>query len=85
MENIPINVMLANRDYELAYIDPAPRNTLKELEHLLPKPLDQLMGGKIGIFHKNSEHQQRILSDASNLLHRAKIKLADDTLDLLVE
>ncbi len=84
MENIPINVMLANRDFELVYMNPASVKTLSKLQHLLPKPLNQLMGQKIDIFHKQPENQRRLLSDPKNLPHRAKIKLAEETLDLLV-
>lgn len=84
MENIPINVMMANRDFELVYMNPASRNTLKQLEHLLPKPVDQLLGEKIDIFHRNPEHQRKLVGDPKNLPHRAKIKLADEHLDLLV-
>ncbi len=84
MDNIPINVMMANRDFELVYMNPASRNTLKKLEHLLPKPVDQLVGQKIDIFHKNPEMQRRILSDPKNLPHRGRIQLADEFLDLQV-
>jgi len=41
------------------------------------------MGQSIDIFHKNPEMQRRLLSDPSNLPHRAKIKVGDETLDLL--
>lgn len=84
MENIPINVMMANRDFELVYMNPASRKTLKSIEHLLPKPVDQLLGQKIDIFHKQPEHQRRMLANPNNLPHRARIKLGDQTLDLLV-
>ncbi|WP_417378927.1 methyl-accepting chemotaxis protein [Gimesia sp.] len=83
MDNIPINVLLANKDFEMVYMNPASYKQLKELEHLLPKPVDQLIGSSIDIFHKNPEMQRRMLADPSNLPHRAKIKVGDETLDLL--
>ncbi len=84
VEQLPINVMLANTDYELVYMNQTSVDTLKSIEHLLPKPVDQLVGQKIDIFHKNPEHQRRMLADPSNLPHRAKIKVGPETLDLLV-
>ncbi len=84
MENIPINVMMANREFDLVYMNPASRKTLKTIEHLLPRPVDLLVGQKIDIFHKNPEHQRRMLSNAGNLPHRAAIKVGDQTLDLQV-
>ncbi|MBN68024.1 MAG: hypothetical protein CME32_01920 [Gimesia sp.] len=83
MDNIPINVLLANRDFEMVYMNPASYKQLKAIEHLLPKPVDQLVGQSIDIFHKNPEMQRRMLADPSNLPHRAKIKVGDETLDLL--
>tara|TARA_R100001132_G_scaffold27566_1_gene35635 strand:+ start:2668 stop:5202 length:2535 start_codon:yes stop_codon:yes gene_type:complete len=83
MDNIPINVLLANKDFEMVYMNPASYKQLKQLEHLLPKPVDQLIGQSIDIFHKNPEVQRRMLADPSNLPHRAKIKVGDETLDLL--
>lgn len=83
MDTIPINVLLANTDFEMIYMNPASYKQLKELEHLLPMPVDKLMGQSIDIFHKNPEMQRRLLADPSNLPHRAKIKVGEETLDLL--
>lgn len=84
LESIPINVLLADRDLKLVFMNPASRKTLKQLEHLLPRPVDQLVGQSIDIFHKAPEHQRRMLADHRNLPHQAKIKLGSETLDLLV-
>lgn len=84
MESAPINILMCDLNFNLIYINPASKKTLKTLEKLLPKPVEQLMGASIDIFHKNPEHQRRILSDERNLPHRAKIKLGPETLDLLV-
>lgn len=84
MDNIPINVMMASRDLELVYMNPASKQTLQPLQHLLPKPVDQLIGEKIDIFHKNPEMQRRLLSDPANLPHNARITLGEHTLELRV-
>jgi methyl-accepting chemotaxis protein len=84
LDNLPINVLMSNRDFELVYLNPASIRTLKTLQHLLPVPVDQLKGQKIDLFHKNPEVQRRLLSDPKNLPHRACIRLGDESLDLLV-
>ncbi|WP_166820383.1 methyl-accepting chemotaxis protein [Thalassoroseus pseudoceratinae] len=84
IEQMPINVMLAGKDLQLNYINTATRKKLQELQHLLPKPVDELVGNSIDIFHKQPEMQRRLLADPSNLPHRAKVKLGPETLDLLV-
>lgn len=83
MDNIPINVMLANRDFEIVYINPASLRTLKQLERMLPVPVDQIKGQKVDIFHKAPEHQRRILGDPKNLPHRARFPLGEEWVDLL--
>lgn len=84
MDNMPINVIMANRDAELVYLNPMAIKTLKKLEHLLPKPVDQLKGQKYDIFHKMPDMQRRLLNDPKNLPHKARIKVGDEHLDLLV-
>ncbi len=84
MSNIPINVIFANREFEITYINPQSIKQLRQIEHLLPVKVDQILGNKIDIFHKNPEMQRRMLSDPKNLPHRAKIQLGKETLDLLV-
>ncbi len=84
MDNMPINVIMANRDFEMVYMNPMTIKTLKKLEHMLPRPVDKLLGQKIDIFHKNPDMQRRLVGDPKNLPHKARIKLGEETLDLLV-
>ncbi len=84
MEQAPINVMFADREFKIRYVNPASVKTLKTLEHLLPVKADQLLGQTIDVFHKRPEHQRKLLSDPSNLPHRTEIQVGPETLDLLV-
>ncbi|MBX3376607.1 MAG: PAS domain-containing methyl-accepting chemotaxis protein [Phycisphaeraceae bacterium] len=84
LHNVPVNVMYADRDLILRYINPASMKTLRTIEHLLPVKVDQILGQSIDIFHKRPEHQRKLLADEKNLPHQANIQLGDETLDLLV-
>ena len=84
LENAPINIMLADTDFTLVYLNPASRSTLKTLERYLPRPVDQLIGEKIDIFHRKPEIQRSIVRDDRNLPHRAEINVGPEKLDLLV-
>jgi methyl-accepting chemotaxis protein len=84
LENAPINVIMANRDLIITYINPVSVETLTKLQEYLPMAADLLVGQSIDIFHKNPAHQRRMLMDPRNLPHRAKIKLGPEILDLLV-
>lgn len=84
VENLPINVIFADRDNIVRYMNPASLNTLRKFQSLLPIPVDKIVGSSIDIFHKNPAIQRQLLADPSNLPVNAKIPLGDETLDLLV-
>ncbi len=81
-ENIPLNIMVADRDWNIVYMNPASRNTMRQIEHLLPVPVDQIVGQNIDLFHKDPRRVRRILSDPNNLPHQAVIEVADEKLHL---
>ncbi|NQZ00333.1 MAG: PAS domain-containing methyl-accepting chemotaxis protein [Bdellovibrionales bacterium] len=80
----PINTMWSTPDGTLMYMNDASKKTLKSIEHLLPDRVENLVGQKIDIFHKNPEHQRRMINDGKNLPHTAIIQLGEEKLDLLV-
>ncbi len=84
VENAPINIILADKDLNITYANPATVKALQPLAHLLPVPIDKVVGSNVDIFHKNPAHQRKILSSDKNFPHSAKIQLGDQTLDLLV-
>jgi methyl-accepting chemotaxis protein len=83
LQHAPINIMFADRDFKITYINPASAKTLKTIEHLLPIKVDQILGQSIDIFHKRPEHQRKLVGDPRNLPHRANIQVGPETLDLL--
>ncbi len=82
VENAPINIILADVDSTIVYMNPASEKTLRSIEHLLPVKVDQIVGGSYDVFHKDPAHQRNLLSDPRNLPHEATIQLADETLEL---
>ena len=82
LENAPINLMLANRDGTITYMNPASERTLRSIESVLPVRVDDIVGGSYDVFHKDPAHQRRILSDPKNLPHDAQITIGDDILKL---
>jgi methyl-accepting chemotaxis protein len=84
MDNLPSNVMMADLDCNIVYMNPSSVKTLKKIESLLPVPVDQIVGQSFDVFHKNPQHQRRILSDPKNLPFKSTIKLGEESLDLNV-
>jgi methyl-accepting chemotaxis protein len=84
MENSPINVMYADRDLVIRYMNPASTRQLRALQQYLPVPVDNMIGQCIDIFHKTPSHQRAVLGDAKNLPRRTTIRVGPESLDLLV-
>ena len=83
MDNIPINVMMADKDGTILYINPKSKQTLKTIEKDLPIPVEKILNHSFDVFHKNPAHQRKLVGDDRNLPHEAKIKLGQNTLSLL--
>ncbi|MCB0332252.1 MAG: PAS domain-containing protein [Bdellovibrionales bacterium] len=83
VENAPVNIMMADRDLNINYLNPASVKTLRTLAQYLPVPVDKVQGSNVDIFHKNPAHQRQILNDPANLPYEAQIQLGPETASLL--
>jgi methyl-accepting chemotaxis protein len=83
LEHSRSNVMFADMDFNITYINPASIRTLKTIEQYLPIKADQIHGQSIDIFHKNPAYQRKVLSDANNLPIDTDIQVGPEVLDLL--
>src|SRR5208283_4839872 len=84
LEELPFNVMRADTDLIIRYMNPSSSRTLKKVEHLLPCKVEEIVGKSVDIFHKNPAHQRRILGDPGNLPREADIQLGPETLHLSI-
>jgi methyl-accepting chemotaxis protein len=83
-ENSPANIMFADRDQIIRYVNPASQRLLQQLQSHLPIRADAIVGQNISVFHRNPEHQRAILSDPKNLPRQAIISLGPETIELLI-
>jgi methyl-accepting chemotaxis protein len=84
IETAPLNMMYCDLDLKVQYINPASVKTLRGLEPYLPIKADEMIGKSIDIFHRNPEHQRKLLADPRNLPHEEVIQLGPESLKLLV-
>ncbi len=84
VENLPINVMLADKNLQIQYTNPATRKTLKTLQEFIPVSAENLVGENIDVFHKDPKKQRQLLDNPSNLPIQSLIKVGNETIDLLV-
>lgn len=52
IESVPINVLLADADLNLVYMNESSTTTLKTLEEFLPNPVSELVGNRSTSFIK---------------------------------
>ncbi|NWG45834.1 MAG: methyl-accepting chemotaxis protein [Alphaproteobacteria bacterium] len=87
LDHLPTNVLLCDpRTLTITYANATSISTLKRLGEHLPRGFraEEIVGSCIDIFHKNPEHQRRILADPRNLPWTARIRLGPETLDLQI-
>ncbi|MDP6706712.1 MAG: hypothetical protein QF893_10245 [Alphaproteobacteria bacterium] len=85
VDDMPVSVMTCElATLTINYMNRNSLEALRRIEHVLPVRADAIVGQSIDIFHKQPEHQRRLLVDPRNLPHKARIRLGDEYLDLLV-
>jgi len=84
VEEMPINVILADLDLNITYLNKASEERLRGLAQYLPIPVEKMVGISIDVFHKDPSHQRGLLKDPRNLPHRAEINVGPEILSLLV-
>jgi len=83
VENMPANLLLADSDLNLKYMNPESKKNLEKLEQYLPVKVDDMIGQSIDIFHKDPERVRKILEDPQNLPHQAQIQVGPETMSFM--
>ncbi|HEV8389654.1 MAG TPA: methyl-accepting chemotaxis protein, partial [Dongiaceae bacterium] len=85
---LPVNVLVADarNEFKITYANDKAKELIKELhgKGLLPIDPARVIGTSFDVFHKNPEHQRKLLSNPANLPYQTKIKLGGDQADLKV-
>ena len=88
LDNVTTNVMIANNDREIMYVNKSIQEMLIRAEADIRKDLPQLdvrriMGASIDMFHKHPEHQKNLLANLRDT-YKAQIKVGGRTFALTV-
>jgi len=86
-DSLTANVMVADADLNITYVNDAVVAFLKEAESDIQKDLPRfnvaaLIGSNIDIFHKNPAHQRQMLAHLDKV-HRATIRVGGRAFDLI--
>lgn len=82
LDTAPLNVMFADPEGVIRYMNRRSYDTLRSLQHLLPVPVDTIVGKSFDVFHKNPAHQRRVVADPNMLPNEAVITLGSEKLKL---
>lgn len=87
LDNVSTNVMIADNDRVITYLNESLKNMMQLAETDIRKDLPDfdasaLMGGKIDVFHKQPEHQAHLLKTL-RYPHRDQIELGERQLALV--
>lgn len=78
VENTLDNIMFADNDLILTYMNPSSIKTFKKHAHLFPCSYEKMIGQPLDIFHQDHEGIKAFLLDEKNLPHTATITLGDE-------
>ncbi len=84
VDNAPVNMMYADLDLKIRYMNPRAEQTLRRLEQHLPVRVSEIIGGSIDVFHRAPDHQRRMLADPRNLPRTATIHVGPELFELTV-
>ncbi|MGJ8670414.1 MAG: PAS domain-containing protein, partial [Oceanococcus sp.] len=87
LDNVTTNVMIADNDRQIIYLNESVEQMMRDAESDIQKDLpnfkvDALRGGNIDVFHKNPDHQIKML-EALQQPHRTEILVGGRTFGLI--
>ncbi|MGJ8668576.1 MAG: methyl-accepting chemotaxis protein, partial [Oceanococcus sp.] len=87
LDNVTTNVMIADNDRQIIYLNESVEQMMRDAESDIQKDLpgfkvDALRGGNIDVFHKNPDHQIKML-EALKQPHRTEILVGGRTFGLI--
>ena len=82
LEGVAINLIYADNDFIIRYMNPAAVETLQSIEQVLPIKVADIIGSSIDVFHKNPSHQHRMLARPETFPKGSRFKIGDEWLEL---
>jgi len=81
LERIPVNIMYADRDLRIRYVNPASLEALRALEAHLTVRADEVVGLTLDLFYQDANRFAQWIEDPQTIPHRMPIQLGPEVLD----
>ncbi len=83
IDALPTAVMLCDiSTFTITHANPRSIELLKSIQHVLKVNAETIVGQSVDVFHRNAQHQRKLLADPRNLPHHAIINLGEESLSL---
>ncbi|MDP1724474.1 MAG: methyl-accepting chemotaxis protein [Alphaproteobacteria bacterium] len=84
VEEMPLSILVADpqKDFAISYGNKSSLTMMETFEQFYGFKSSELIGTKIHQFHKNPDHQRKLLSNPNNLPYKTRIKIGNDWVDL---
>jgi len=80
--NTSMRLLLADTTGTITYMNPASDKSLRQFQHLLPRRVEEIVGGSLDIFPAPSERPWQLLVSPDSLPRREQVTLGPEVLDL---
>ena len=78
VQSAPSNIMVADRNLRISYMNPAMERTLRGLEPHLSVPVGELLGQPLELLCRQQGDWQRIIADPARLPHEATLRFGSE-------
>ena len=78
MQSTPSNIMVADRNLRISYMNPAMERTLRGLGPHLPVPAGELIGQPLDLLYRQQSDLPRIVADPTRLPHQATLLFGNE-------
>lgn len=82
-EGSPVNILIADTNLRITYVNAASARALKTLERFLPVRAENILGANLDLFDNVPQFQSSILKSERNLPYRTTVAIGSEKLDLL--
>jgi len=80
--NTSVRLVQADTNGTIRYMNPASEKTLRQFQHLLPRRVEEIVGGSLDVFPTAPERPWKVLANPDSLPRREQVTLGPEVLDL---
>jgi methyl-accepting chemotaxis protein len=80
-----VNILYADKDFVLQYMNAASTQTMQKLEKYLPVKVADMVGKPIDVFHKDPARVRRMIADGENMPKKVNVAIGPEKIELVID